>query len=316
MKPLKGKLWMLIGTAILCISTPPLVALQTEHNPRSAASFGIIGESSAMHPDGTAMSYQTFGNSCKTSTPLVLVHGRGSNGSQFWEVAETMAQENRCIITVDLPGHGGLTASDLNNLPQWKISTLAEYTNWLISDHLGHERVDLFGHSLGGVIAMEYIAKYPNEVSQVVVSGTHLEIESISPNLIWLDRFTRNILGDSVFYTGYQYWMWSGSGEEFQALNTVHYRGGGHDAERDMAIITQIPVYDYRTAIEQFESVGGTFGVVYAEDDGLINSGMGPSLAFMSESPTRSVVNTPGGHYGHLAEPDLLAGPLLELFTK
>jgi proline iminopeptidase len=51
---------------------------------------------------------------------------------------------------------------------------VADYATDLavVHDALGLERIDLFGHSFGGLVAVQYAATYPDRVARLVLDGT------------------------------------------------------------------------------------------------------------------------------------------------
>ncbi|WP_439121837.1 alpha/beta fold hydrolase [Marivita sp.] len=99
-------------------------------------------------------------------TPLVFVHGF-MGGSRQWTEQKKALAPSLDVVTVDLPGFGknaGLTAP----------ATIAGYANWVL-DFLTAQEVDRFhllGHSMGGMIAQEIIARAPARVDRLVLYGT------------------------------------------------------------------------------------------------------------------------------------------------
>jgi pyruvate dehydrogenase E2 component (dihydrolipoamide acetyltransferase) len=81
-----------------------------------------------------------------TGTPLVLVHGFGSDLNS-WRPLVASLQSSRPILGVDLPGHGRSRLSGqncLDDLAAALLETLARE---------GVDRAHLIGHSLGGAVA-------------------------------------------------------------------------------------------------------------------------------------------------------------------
>ena len=98
-------------------------------------------------------------------TPLVLVHGF-MGGSDQWRPQAPLA-EARHMITPDLPGFG-------RNAAMPPIDRIADFADWVL-DHLtaqGVAEFDLLGHSMGGMIAQEMIARAPGRVRRLVLYGT------------------------------------------------------------------------------------------------------------------------------------------------
>ncbi len=94
--------------------------------------------------------------------PLVLIHDLGSDHSSFAPQIEHFRRKHR-VVAVDLPGHG---ASDKLE-KEYSIPGLADDIAWL-SYELGVYAPFVVGHGLGGMIAVEVAAHYPDLPAAVV----------------------------------------------------------------------------------------------------------------------------------------------------
>jgi monooxygenase len=106
--------------------------------------------------------------SCGVGEPLVIVHGRGGAGAQFARLFPALAAQRR-VITLDLPGWGlsdkpPFTGRDTRDaLRVWTGGVLA------LLDALGLERVDLLGHSMGGLTALSVALDHPERVERLIL---------------------------------------------------------------------------------------------------------------------------------------------------
>ena len=103
---------------------------------------------------------------------IVAIHGLGS-AATAWDLVKPHFEKNFEFITLDLPGHGN---SKLEANLQMAPSHLAD----LIIKELvknGIETFHLVGNSLGGWIALEMAARYPDRV---------LSITGVAPAGLWL----------------------------------------------------------------------------------------------------------------------------------
>jgi pimeloyl-ACP methyl ester carboxylesterase len=99
----------------------------------------------------TEISFYDEGN----GKPIVLIHGF-AGGKEYWDkVLPDLAKENR-VIALDLPGHGG---SGMEK-ESYSIEDMADVIKDFL-DHLGLEKVTMFGHSLGGYITLAFAELYP-----------------------------------------------------------------------------------------------------------------------------------------------------------
>lgn len=94
--------------------------------------------------------------------PLLLIHGYGGAAWNFEPMAPLLA--GRRLIVPDLPGHGG--SSPLPAAP-----TLAGFADVIASVLEEPEPVDVFGHSLGGVVALRLAERHPQLVRRLVLAA-------------------------------------------------------------------------------------------------------------------------------------------------
>jgi pimeloyl-ACP methyl ester carboxylesterase len=92
--------------------------------------------------------------------PLLLVHGFGGAAWNFTEMQPFLV--GRRLIVPDLPGHGGST-------PLPAAATLRGFADALVP--LLEGPVDVFGHSLGGVVALRLAERHPELVRRIVLAA-------------------------------------------------------------------------------------------------------------------------------------------------
>jgi alpha-beta hydrolase superfamily lysophospholipase len=107
-----------------------------------------------------------------------IVHGLGEHSGRYATIASALVKAGFTCIALDLPGHGG-TAGPRGHVPSW--ATLRErFVPALFMAARGlPEPCDdlpwvLFGHSMGGVIALEYALTEPRTLAALVLSAPAL----------------------------------------------------------------------------------------------------------------------------------------------
>lgn len=95
--------------------------------------------------------------------PLLLVHGFGGAAWNFDELAPLLP--GRRLLIPDLPGHGGSAP-----LPAPSLAAFADVLGDVL-DAEGVEQADVFGHSLGGVVALRLAARHPERVRRLVLAA-------------------------------------------------------------------------------------------------------------------------------------------------
>ena len=97
---------------------------------------------------------------------LVFLHGIGGNRYSFdWQLPAFQDQW-RCIAW-DMPGYGGSPLPDGGLTWEMMSHALAN-----LLDHLGEEQVTLLGHSMGGFVAQDFVARYPDRVKTLILFAT------------------------------------------------------------------------------------------------------------------------------------------------
>jgi pimeloyl-ACP methyl ester carboxylesterase len=118
-------------------------------------------------PGGIRLAYEVVGE----GSPIVLVHGFASNRAMNWRAPgwyETLTQAGRQVIALDVRGHG---ESDKPHDPDaYNEGELAWDVERLL-DHLGIERADIMGYSMGGFITLRLLHDNEARVRRAVIAG-------------------------------------------------------------------------------------------------------------------------------------------------
>ncbi|WP_203706242.1 alpha/beta fold hydrolase [Asanoa iriomotensis] len=109
--------------------------------------------------------------------PLILLHGGLGSGEMFGPVLTQLAAAHE-VITVDLQGHG--RTADIDR--PITLDDMAADIAALI-DHLGLDRPDVVGYSLGGGVAMHVAANHPAHVGKLVLASVYLTPDAVYPEL-------------------------------------------------------------------------------------------------------------------------------------
>ena len=95
--------------------------------------------------------------------PLLLIHGITSNSATWDKVLPALATQHT-VIAPDLLGHGKSDKGRDDYSPAAHANTLRD-----LLDSLGHDRVTVVGHSLGGGVAMQLGYQYPERIDRLVL---------------------------------------------------------------------------------------------------------------------------------------------------
>jgi pimeloyl-ACP methyl ester carboxylesterase len=110
-----------------------------------------------------------YEDSAGSHPPLVLLHGGLlSIDLSFGDLLPRLA--GRRTISVELQGHGR-TADVVDR--EMSVPEMARDIVGLL-DHLGVAEADLFGFSLGGMVATEVAVRFPGRVRRLVAAAVHM----------------------------------------------------------------------------------------------------------------------------------------------
>jgi pimeloyl-ACP methyl ester carboxylesterase len=133
----------------------------------------VVGRLNADEPtahtfnaDGVQIRYLTQGTA---GSPVVLIHGLHSSADMNWRLPGAMAalaKEHR-VIALDLPGHGQSDKPD--NEKSYGLAMVADVK--LLLDQLKIDKAHIVGYSMGGMVAMKFIALHPDRTSTGVLGG-------------------------------------------------------------------------------------------------------------------------------------------------
>jgi pimeloyl-ACP methyl ester carboxylesterase len=118
--------------------------------------------------DGTHIAYESSGSG--DGPPVLLLHGFASNRITNWErtgVVEALAAAGRRSVAADARGHG--ESGKPHDPAAYGDDALVRDARALL-DHLGAERVDVVGYSMGAMTAARLVAGEPRARS-VVLAG-------------------------------------------------------------------------------------------------------------------------------------------------
>jgi pimeloyl-ACP methyl ester carboxylesterase len=117
--------------------------------------------------DGVRIAYWNEGE----GEPILLIHGFASNVATNWidpGWVRALVSSGRRVIAFDNRGHG--QSEKLYEPERYSAPTMAEDARRLL-DHIGIERADVLGYSMGARIAVFLVLRHPARVRSAVFAG-------------------------------------------------------------------------------------------------------------------------------------------------
>ena len=147
----------------------------TESTTEHSNEMNKDGKGSYAEIHGLKMYYEIHG----AGFPLVLLHGGLSAiGTSFGKMLPALARE-RQIIAIEQQAHGH--TADIDRPLTYK--QMANDTIALLS-HIGIERADFFGYSIGAGIAMEIAIEHPSMVHKLVIATPIFTADGFQPGVL------------------------------------------------------------------------------------------------------------------------------------
>jgi pimeloyl-ACP methyl ester carboxylesterase len=124
--------------------------------------------------NGINLYYETHGS----GSPVVLLHGGLGSGEMFGPILDTLAAGHQLIVP-DLQGHG--RTADIDR--PIDIRLMADDIAALI-DHLGLQKPDVVGYSLGGGVALQLAIRHPEKVGRLVSASAGIRRDATYPEIL------------------------------------------------------------------------------------------------------------------------------------
>lgn len=145
----------------------------------------IENEHTFQNKDGLQLFYhQWLPDSNDIHAVVMIVHGHGEHSGRYRHVAESFTQVGFACYGVDHRGHGksGGARVYFNDITH-VVDDLRQLVDTVQAKYPGKDLL-MFGHSMGSLISLEFVLRYPNEVRALALTGTAITGEELQPK--WL----------------------------------------------------------------------------------------------------------------------------------
>jgi pimeloyl-ACP methyl ester carboxylesterase len=109
---------------------------------------------------------------------MILLHGGLMSGELFGPILPALTERHQ-VIVVDLQGHG--RTADIDRPIDARL--MADDIAALI-DHLGLDRPDVVGYSLGGGVAFQTAVRHPDKVGRLVMASANIRRDAIYAEML------------------------------------------------------------------------------------------------------------------------------------
>ncbi len=127
--------------------------------------------------NGINLYYEVYGNK-SAAIPLILLHGGLGVTGMFAQLIPHLARY-RQVIAIELQGHGH--TSDIDR--PFSFEGMGDDTAALVQ-HLGLQKADLLGYSLGGGAALQTTIRHPDRVRKLALISTPCKRQGWYPEVL------------------------------------------------------------------------------------------------------------------------------------
>jgi alpha-beta hydrolase superfamily lysophospholipase len=133
---------------------------------------------------GLRLYYQCWRPQGVPRTVVAIVHGVGEHSGRFKQIVEYLVPRGHAVYGVDLRGHGR-SPGQRGHLMSWS-EYLGDVKTFLgrISEREPGRPLFVYGHSMGGLLTLDYALRYPEGLSGTIISGPAIQSKVATPGLI------------------------------------------------------------------------------------------------------------------------------------
>ena len=137
---------------------------------------------------GLDLFYQRWRPVGEPKAVLAIVHGFGEHSGRYGNVVDWLVPKGYAIYAFDLRGHGRSPGqrSYINRWEEYREDVRAFLT--FVQGQEPGRPLFLMGHSMGGLIVLDYALHYPEGLQGVIASGPALAQVGVSPVVMTLGR--------------------------------------------------------------------------------------------------------------------------------
>ena len=119
---------------------------------------------------------------------IVIAHGIGEHSGRYMTIVNHFVPLGYAIYALDHRGHGR-SPGKRGHIMRWEIfrEDLKHFMQFVRSEQ-GDKSLYLLGHSLGGLMVLDFALHYPHGLNGVIASSPALAEPNISPALILLSK--------------------------------------------------------------------------------------------------------------------------------
>lgn len=162
--------------------------------------LNLIPEEAMKHLESTfegygklPLYYQSWQPKGEVKAVLAIVHGFGEHSSRYMNVVNKLVPQGFAVYGFDHRGHGK-SPGQRGHIRHWQeFSEDVHHFLNMVRKEQPEKPLFLMGHSLGGLIVLNYVISNPEGLMGVIASGPLLSQPGISPVLLLLSKIMSTV---------------------------------------------------------------------------------------------------------------------------
>jgi alpha-beta hydrolase superfamily lysophospholipase len=152
-----------------------------------------------MGDDGTKLYYQSWQSDSEARAVVAILHGIGGHSGMFGHAAECLVPQGYRLYGLDLRGHGRSDGTR-GHVRSWD-DYRGDVTGFLRMIREANTTLPLFlmGHSMGAVIALDYVLRSPEGFSGIITSAAPLGAVHLPAHLLTISRVLSSLAPRTSF---------------------------------------------------------------------------------------------------------------------
>ncbi|MBI5030428.1 MAG: alpha/beta hydrolase [Chloroflexi bacterium] len=150
----------------------------------------------------TELYYQKWKHDDDPRAVIVIVHGFGEHSGRYSNYVKHFVPCGYAVYGFDHRGHGRSPGKrgHINEWSEFRDDVRAFVQ--LVLKQKPNKPIFMLGHSLGGLIALEYVLHYPEGLKGIIASGPLLTQPGLSPVVIAMSKILSRIAPSVAIKTG------------------------------------------------------------------------------------------------------------------
>ena len=142
---------------------------------------------------GVSLFWQGWQPAGDVQAVMAIVHGFGEHSGRYKNVVDHFVPAGYAVYSFDLRGHGRSPGQrgHVNSWAEYRGDVRA-FVNW-VAEQQPNVPLVLLGHSMGGLIVLDYTLHHPQGLVAVVASAPLLGLVGVSPILVKVGQLVSKI---------------------------------------------------------------------------------------------------------------------------